>query len=67
MKRNLARSKYLLMGLAVLFAAFFAAGCTTTSIEKSGKMPNENTTKHVKGYESGNSQTIRPLMPFLGL
>lgn len=60
---NLVKSKYILMGTAVLLTALFAAGCTTTSIEKSGKMPNESTTKHVKGYQSGNSQSIKPLMP----
>lgn len=67
MIRNLAKSKYLLMGTAILFTALFAAGCTTTFEEKSGKMPNENTSKHVKGYESGNSQAIRPLMPLSSL
>lgn len=64
MIRNLVKSKYLLMGTAILFAAFFAAGCTTTAAEKSGKMANENTSKHVKGYQSGDSQTVRFLIPF---
>jgi len=67
MKRNLAKSKCLLMGMAVLLTAMFAAGCTTTVAEKSGKMANENTSKHVKGYQAGGSQAIRPLMPFWGL
>jgi hypothetical protein len=63
MIRNLVKSKYLLMGTAILFAALFAAGCTTTIAEKSGRMANENTSKHVKGYQSGNSQAIRFLVP----
>lgn len=67
MKRNLAKSMGLLTGMVVLLAAFFVAGCTTTAAEKSGKMPNENTSKHVKGYESGHSQAIRPLKPLGGL
>ena len=67
MMRNLLRSKYLLLGAALLMTALFAAGCGTTFLEKSGKMPNENTTKHVKGYQSGNSQAVGPVMPRLVL
>jgi hypothetical protein len=63
MMRNPLRSRYLLLGAALLMTAFFATGCGTTFLEKSGKMPNENTSKHVKGYQSGNSQAIRPVMP----
>lgn len=63
MIRNLLSSKYLLLGAALLMTAFFATGCGTTFLEKSGKMPNENTTKHVKGYEMGKSQAVRFVMP----
>jgi hypothetical protein len=67
MIRNLVKSKYLLMGATILLAALFAAGCTTTAEEKSGQMPNENTSKHVKGYQSGNSQACGPLIPLSSL
>lgn len=68
MIRNLVNSKhYLLLGAAVLLSALFAAGCTTTFAEKSGRMANQSTTKHVKGYQMGNSQAIRLLMPLSGL
>jgi hypothetical protein len=67
MIRNLVKSKYLIMGAAVLLTALFAAGCTTTIAEKSGRMANENTSKHVKGYQSGNSEAVRFLMPLSGL
>ena len=68
MIRSLVNSKYcLLMGAVVLLATLFAAGCETTFPEKSGRMPNENTRKHVKGYQMGNSQAIRLLMPLSGL
>ncbi|MEJ2009532.1 MAG: hypothetical protein P8Z30_15475 [Acidobacteriota bacterium] len=67
MIRNLVKSKFLLAGMVVLLTALFAAGCTTTEAEKSGKMPNENSNKHVKGYQSGNSQAVRFLPPLPGL
>lgn len=67
MIRNLAKSTYLLTGMAILLAAFFAAGCTTTAAEKSGRMPNETSNKHVKGYEMGKSQSIKLLLPRSGL
>jgi len=67
MKRNLAKSMGLLTGMTILLAAFFIAGCTTTAAEKSGKMPNENTSKHVKGYQSGGSQAVRFVTPLSGL
>ncbi len=67
MIRNLVKSKFLLAGMVVLLAALFAAGCTTTEAEKSGRMPNETSNKHVKGYEMGNSQTIRFLPLLHGL
>jgi hypothetical protein len=51
------------MGAVILFATLFTAGCGTTFPEKSGKMPNESTSKHVKGYQMGNSQAIQPVMP----
>jgi len=64
MIRNLVKSKYcLLMGAVIFFATLFTAGCGTTFVEKSGKMPNESTSKHVKGYQMGNSQAIKPVMP----
>jgi hypothetical protein len=63
MVRNLVKPKYLLMGPAVLLTALFAVGCTTTIAEKSGQMPNENTSKHVKGYQSSSSQAVKLLMP----
>jgi hypothetical protein len=64
MIRNLVNSKYcLLMGAVVLLATLFAAGCETTFLEKSGRMPNQNTSKHVKGYQMGNSEALRPVMP----
>lgn len=64
MIRNLAKSKgFLLVGALILFATLFTAGCGTTFVEKSGKMPNETTSKHVKGYQMGNSQAVRPVMP----
>lgn len=68
MIRNLVKSKgFLLVGAVILFATLFTAGCGTTFLEKSGKMPNESTSKHVKGYEMGNSQAIRPVMPLPAL
>jgi hypothetical protein len=67
MIRNFAKLKYLLMGTALLLTALFAASCGTTFIEKSGKMPNENTSKHVKGYQSGSSQAVSPVMPLSSL
>ncbi len=67
MIRNISKSRYLLMGMVVLLTALFAAGCTTTFEEKSGKMPNENTSQHVKGYSPNSSQAIRPLMPLSSL
>ncbi|HEX5413080.1 MAG TPA: hypothetical protein VFZ27_14610 [Terriglobia bacterium] len=66
MIRNLARTKhYLLMGAALLLTGLFAAGCTTTNLEYSDRMPNENTSKHVQGYQMGDSDTqaVRPIMP----
>ena len=64
MIRNLANSKsYLLMGAAILLTSLFAAGCGTAIPERSGKMPNETTSKHVKGYQMGNSQAVKPLIP----
>ncbi|HLH08333.1 MAG TPA: hypothetical protein VKW78_13930 [Terriglobales bacterium] len=63
MMRNLMKSKFLLMGGVVLLAAVFASGCETTFYEKSGKMPNENTSQHVQGYQSGNSDSIRLVLP----
>ncbi|HET9179500.1 MAG TPA: hypothetical protein VFQ24_14175 [Terriglobia bacterium] len=70
MIRNLAKTKYcLLMGAALLLTGLFAAGCTTTYLETSGKMTNQNTSKHVTGYQMGDSgaQTIRPVMPLPAL
>lgn len=64
MIRNLVKSKgFLLAGALILFATLFTAGCGTTFVEKSGKMPNESTRKHVKGYQMSNSQAIKPVMP----
>ena len=65
MIRNLMKSKSWLLGVAVLLVALIAAGCETTFPEKSGRMPNENTTNHVKGYQMGNSNSdvVRPVMP----
>ena len=64
MIRNLANSKYyLLMGAAILLTGLFAVGCGTTIPEKSGQMPNETTSKHVKGYQMSNSDAVRPVMP----
>lgn len=68
MIRNLVRSKYyLLMGAAILFTGLFAAGCATSSLENNGKMANQTTSKHVKGYQMGSSQSIRPVMPLRAL
>ena len=69
MIRNLVKSKSWLLGAAVLLAALIAAGCETTFPEKSGHMPNENTTNHVKGYQMGssNSDAVRPELPRLKL
>ncbi len=67
MIRNISKSRYLLTGMVVLLAALFAAGCSTTFEEKSGKMPNESASKHVKGYSPNSSQAIRPLTPLRGL
>jgi hypothetical protein len=64
MIRSLVNSKYsLLMGALVLLAALYAAGCETTFPEKSGNMPNQNTSKHVKGYQMGDSDTVKPVVP----
>jgi hypothetical protein len=63
MLRNLVKSKSRLLGVAVILAASFAAGCGTAIPEKSGTMPNQNTSKHVKGYQMGNSDAVRPVMP----
>jgi hypothetical protein len=64
MIRSLSNSKYcLLMGALVLLVALSAAGCGTTFLEKSGNMPNQNTSKHVKGYQPNDSDAIRPVMP----
>ena len=64
MIRSLVNSKYfLLMGALVLLVALSAAGCGTTFLEKSGNMPNQNTSKHVKGYQPNDSDAIRPVMP----
>jgi len=63
MIRNLVKSKGLWAGAVILFATLFAAGCGTTFVEKSGKMPNESTSKHVKGYQSRSSQAVKPVMP----
>jgi hypothetical protein len=64
MKRNLANSKsYVLMGAVVLLAGLFAVSCGTSVPERSGKMPNETTSKHVKGYQTGNSEDMGPVMP----
>lgn len=67
MIRNLVKSKFLLAGMVILLTALFAAGCTTTEAEKSGRMPNETSNKHVKGYEVHNSQSIRLLPPLHAL
>jgi len=67
MIRNLKKSKFLLMGAVVLLAAVFASGCETTFLEKSGKMPNEDTSQQVKGYQSGDSDAIRPVLPMPAL
>ncbi len=68
MIRNLVKSKYcLLMGAVILFATLFTAGCGTVFLEKSGTMPNESTSKHVKGYQMGNSQAVRPVLPLSAL
>ena len=70
MIRNLLNSKCLLLkGALVLLASLSVAGCTTTFLETSGKMPNQNTSKHVQGYQMGDSgaQTIRPVMPLPAL
>jgi hypothetical protein len=64
MIRNLVYSKCsLLMGALVLLAALSAAGCGTTFLEKSGNMPNQNTSKHVKGYQMGHSDAVKPVVP----
>ena len=64
MMRSLVNSKYcLLMGAVVLLVALSAAGCGTTFLEKSGNMPNQNTSKHVKGYQPNDSDAIKPVMP----
>jgi hypothetical protein len=66
MIRNLAKTKhYVLMGAALLLTGLFAAGCTTTNLEYSDRMPNQNTSKHVQGYQMGDSDTqaVRPIMP----
>jgi hypothetical protein len=64
MIRNLANSRYyLLMGAAILLTGLFAMGCGTSVPERSGKMPNQTTSKHVKGYQMGNSQAVKPVMP----
>lgn len=70
MIRNFVNSKYLLFkGALVLLAALSVAGCTTTYLETSGKMTNQNTSKHVTGYQMGNSDTqaVRPIMPLPAL
>lgn len=68
MIRNLGNLKYcLLMGAVVLFATLFTAGCTTTFLESSGKMSNQSASKHVKGYQMGDSQAVRPVMPLPAL
>ena len=67
MIRNLVKSKSWLVGSVVLLAALFTASCGTTFLEKSGQMPNQNTTNHVKGYQmdESNSDAIEPEMPDL--
>ena len=67
MIRNLVKSKYLLMGAVVFLAALMAAGCETTVAEKEGTMTNQNTSRHVKGYQSGASQSIGLVAPLSGL
>ena len=67
---NLAKTKhFLLISAALLLTGLFAAGCTTTNLEYSDRMPNENTSKHVQGYQMGDTgaQTIRPIMPLPAL
>ena len=64
MIQNLAKSKYyLLIGAAVLLTGLFAVSCSTTTWEGSGRMPNEHASKHVKGYQMGNSDAVRPVAP----
>ena len=67
MIRNLVKPKYLLMGAVVLLTALMAAGCETAVPEWSGTMANQNTSKHVKGYQSGHSQAVRLVTPLSGL
>ena len=64
MIRSLVNSKYSLsMWALVLLLALSAAGCGTTFLEKSGNMPNQNTSKHVKGYQMGDSDAVKPAVP----
>jgi len=67
MIRNLVKSKYLLIGAVVCLTALFAAGCETSIPEREGRMANQNTSKHVKGYQSSDSQAVRYVMPLFGL
>lgn len=70
MIRNLAKTKhFFLIGAALLLTGLFATGCTTTVMETSGRMPNQNTSRHVQGYQMGDSgaQTVRPVMPLPAL
>ncbi len=67
MIRNFVKPQYLLMGAVVFLAALFAAACGTSIPERSGRMANQNTSKHVKGYQSGGSQAVRFVTPLSGL
>lgn len=56
----------LLIGSMIFLCASFAAGCTTTFWEYSGRMANEGSNNHVKPYEgastgsTGNTEAVRP-------
>jgi hypothetical protein len=64
MIRSLANLRsYVLVGAVVLLAGLFAVSCGTSVPERSGKMPNESTSKHVKGYQTSGSEAMRPVMP----
>lgn len=56
-------------GSLIFLLALLAAGCTTTSLEYSGRMANQNSNNHVKPYQGastsdhGNAEAVRPIVP----
>lgn len=59
------KTRFLVVGALLVLLAFLAAGCTTSSMEWSGRMSNE-TGPHVQGYNVNQpneqqNDSIRPI------